>query len=57
MCVCSPREDLATYAKGSVMHGEIRVVLKTTEVLHASLTTEQLPSPSLGGRAHNFPRS
>lgn len=40
MCVRSPHEDLATYAKASVMHGEIRVVLKTTEVLHASLTTE-----------------
>lgn len=57
MCVCLPHEDLAIYAKASVMHEEIHVVPKTTEVLHASLTTEQLPSPSLGGRARNFPRS
>lgn len=37
------------------MHVEIHVVLQTTEALHASLTTEQLASPSLEGKAHYFP--
>lgn len=47
-------EDLATNARASVMCVETHVVLQTTEALHVSLTTEQLPSTSLGGKAAIF---